>query len=506
MPTFTCKCGSKNQIPESALGQRIECPNCQKVFVIKAPPKPQPPVVVQPMVVQSQPPQAPFPAQASPPAAPYQQPLYPPQPQYQPQPYGQRHPARKQKRSYKAVIIIGSVIGCLFLGILGLGIAAMVMSGNKDGGSGGSGTIATNFVAKPVNKDEAKKVAEQLMVAFESPNHTASGKLIDWDELLGRSIAGIQLSDKDRKEMMRGMKAGGAVKNFHRQIHQIAREQLNDVLSVRDVDGETRALCRFFSSENGLVYMDFIFHEDKAGNVKVADMYSIGAGQKTTETMSQLLNQVAKSLNKNVIQRMTSDDVFMENIGKVQQIKNLSLQNPRAAMAMFKQLPDEMKNQKAFMLMRLQLATSLDDREYMAAMEAFRGRFGNDPALMLLSIDYYLLKEDYPKLMESIDRLNENVGGDPALDYMTASFHYMEGDIDRAKIGLEGVVAVAPDFHPAYENLIGIDMDNGDFEKVYERLVQFKKLFPNVDVGLHEYANFPQFQRSSYYRQWTSRR
>ena len=497
MLTDACKCGQKYQIPASTMGKKVKCPNCGEVVVVHAPSQPSSPVpppiipaaqvelVQQPPQLQPQTFATDFPQQST---NQTQLPLG----------HGRIYKASKKKKRFP--VIASSVIGAVLL--IGLGVCAMIVVSQS---KGQLKTVATNVARTTVDNKEAEKVAQQLITGYESPNSNETAKLIDFGELLDRSIVGLNLPAKDRKDALRGMKSNASASRLHQQVHQVAKDGFNAVLKVRKIEGETRALCRFFSADQGVVYMDFIFYKDKAGQVKVADIDFISTGERMSQSMRRVFMELAKSVNRNVIQKLTgADNAMTKNIEKVVQMQTMMRNNSSEAMKMYKRLPKELRLRKNFMLIRIQIASELGDDEYLAALEAFQQRYKNHPAALLQSIDYYLLKEDYAKSIESMEKLNKQVGGDPALKAMAASIYHIQGDSARAIQDLEEVIATDSGFQPAYQDLIGIAFDNQNHEMIYRHIVQFQNQFPDTELELQDYLNFDSFRRSSYYQKWIS--
>jgi tetratricopeptide (TPR) repeat protein len=409
--------------------------------------------------------------------------------------------------------ILASLIVFVLLGMFGIVVITLFMIANKETGvvdnskdSVAEAPVVTKPAAKQtVSKERAEQIARRLIAAFETTDTEASFKIINWEELLNRSLAEVNLTESERQSIFQGLRPGGPVEFFHMQVYQFAKEKLNDVIKVHEVNGETRALCRFYSGERGLTYVDLIFHQDSSGNVRVADIYSFANAEKVSTSMKEVFGEIFESLNSSISMRLAGEESeLVKHFGKLKRIKQVMLYDPYEAMAVYKQLPDELKSRKKLMILRVRLSMMLGESEYLAAIEDLREHFGNDPATLLLSFDYYLLKENFAKLYESLDRLKQNVGTDPVLDYLVASYHHMEGDAYLAFKELEAVVSVAPDFYPAYVDLIWIDMEKKDFAQAYERLVKFRKQFPEIEISLQEFPAFDRFQASSYYRKLMS--
>ncbi len=85
--------------------------------------------------------------------------------------------------------------------------------------------------------------------------------------------------------------------------------------------------------------------------------------------------------------------------------------NPEALAQLKGLLRPETKKRKSILLLRLRAAQASDEKEYAEVLEDFRKLYPNDACLDLLLIDYYTLKKDFPRALESIDRLDRGLWG-----------------------------------------------------------------------------------------------
>lgn len=94
--------------------------------------------------------------------------------------------------------------------------------------------------------------------------------------------------------------------------------------------------------------------------------------------------------------------------------------------------------------MALRAAKGVSNDEYLVEMERFRSNHPTDPAVELVSIDYYLLKEDFQAMFKSIDQLDKEIGGDPYLNILRAGGLMEAGQFMEASAAAEmAVKAVA---------------------------------------------------------------
>jgi tetratricopeptide (TPR) repeat protein len=141
---------------------------------------------------------------------------------------------------------------------------------------------------------------------------------------------------------------------------------------------------------------------------------------------------------------------------------NKAQTDPRGALAAYASLPAVLKTDKNLLTLRVQAASLADDAAYLAAMEDFRRAFPNDPALGVLSIDYYYLKKMHKEAIEQVLAVENVTGPDAHLNSLRASIHSEIGALDPAKKELEKALALEPDLPEAVQLAIALDLASRD--------------------------------------------
>ena len=70
---------------------------------------------------------------------------------------------------------------------------------------------------------------------------------------------------------------------------------------------------------------------------------------------------------------------------------------------------------------------------YTKAVDDYRGAHPKAANLELMLIDYYFFKEEFQKVLEVVDKLDQRVGGDPYLNLYRANSHFMRDEPGKAK-------------------------------------------------------------------------
>jgi hypothetical protein len=104
------------------------------------------------------------------------------------------------------------------------------------------------------------------------------------------------------------------------------------------------------------------------------------------------------------------------------QIFGLKIQegDTEGAFELIETLPEKVRNERRLLTMKIMLASrmmaNLDEMErgeeiYDEAILIFESLYADEPSFLLMGLDYYFIQQDWEKLDQSLNRLDEKVGG-----------------------------------------------------------------------------------------------
>jgi hypothetical protein len=93
---------------------------------------------------------------------------------------------------------------------------------------------------------------------------------------------------------------------------------------------------------------------------------------------------------------------------------------------------------------------------------------GDDPALSLTLLDYYLLKGDYPRAYAAVDRLDDVTGGDAALTNLRSGIALHQGDTAASVRHALAAISQDPGYEDTYWNLMLAGARAGDYAAAME--------------------------------------
>ena len=332
-----------------------------------------------------------------------------------------------------------------------------------------------------VTKDEALKMSKNIdsSINFKKPLYFNS--LFDATTFTKRvaKYAGETVSNaavKDVKETMTKMGLGDKI------IRSIMDNGTYEFVNHYEKDNIHHLIFRLFSSE-GLNYHDFELIK-KGGKVLIADIYVYVTG----ETLSKTIGDLMLTLKPENQQK---------EFESIKKIRELVFNNEhQKAKNIYNKLSPELKSQKTVQIMNVIICAQLDESSYIEAIENYKTNFPGEANLYLILVDRYLLKKDYEKSLECVNKVDSLLGKDPFLDYYRALISNTMERPDESRKYLEQLHLNMPGFGSGVLELIANYITAGMNDKAKLLVAEYEK---NEKFNQELLTNYlytqPQFQK-----------
>jgi len=359
----------------------------------------------------------------------------------------------------------------------------------------------------PARPDAAAALAAEIEHGM-SRGEDALTPNLDFDALIDRTVAGLDLP-RDFKEGF----ADGASRSKGLLASQIVEGVKGGgsfrLLRMHDVDGRRRALFRFILPNSGVNYFDAIFTSPGRGPVRVADVWVAGAGELLSQSFRRLVVMAAAEAKLGLLDRLAGRErLLLQNMPKLKGM-NQALQARRfeEVMTTFESLPPELRRERAFLRVKIVAASNLGEERYLAAIEEFLGVHPEGADSVLMAIDGYFLRKQYPQALEALDRLDQQIGGDPYIDVLRAATHLTAGDRPAARAAYQRAVEREPTRAEPYWSLVTMALEDRDHAAVVRWLDAVER---DAGVGLKSpeelSASYAGFLSSKEGKAWARRR
>lgn len=359
---------------------------------------------------------------------------------------------------------------------------------------------------QPTN-EECEAFANSFLTTLFSANLQKANEDIDWNAIVDRSVSGIPCKKAVVDDFRRGFLQ--TVKGPTGIIAQIIQqlEQGGDYryLRTHEVDGQKRVLFRLLlANDGGVNYQDMILSKDNQGNVRAVDIYVFSSAENLSQTFRRAFIPIAAESSKSIFAKLTqSENDFVENLNKIQQMALLLRQGQYAGVdQIYRSLPESLQQDKSILLIQLQAAVRMGDKQYAQAIETFKRFHPKDPCIDMLSIDSFFMKQQFAEAFQCIARLEDSVGGDPYLNVMRANAKIQQQENNEAKAYAELALKEEPDLFPAYQVLINLSIADKDFDETVRLLTEVQDKFEIEFEDFTQVEEFSDFVKSPQYKKW----
>lgn len=299
--------------------------------------------------------------------------------------------------------------------------------------------------------EEAEAFARTVEALLAEADAEAANELFHVDYVIDRAVAGKRVDRRFRRGFEEGAREGDV---FGALCARVEAGAAIDLLRVRE-DGELRAIYRILS-DDGLDYVElYIGRVD--GEVVAYDLYSYGTGTRVSEAMEQLLSSALQG------RELDAASAARTKTNMHELRRAIDGRDGERARRALRGLPPAIRSSRPMALMEVSAAYLIGPDEHRRAIEAFRRRFPDDPALELLLLDSLIEAGQYNDALASVDRIDRAVGGDPWLDVARANIEVERGDLDAAWTHVGKARAAAPALIDVHWNALTIALARKDY-------------------------------------------
>lgn len=322
---------------------------------------------------------------------------------------------------------------------------------------------------KPITKEEALSFAKRIEKSVENEDERVLDEAFDYD-VLSRKIE-LPKGFK-RKDFLK--QAPGRMKFARTIIASIGGKGSYKLLRHYEKDGVQHLLFRLYS-EGGLNYHDMELTRTK-GDCKIADMYLYMTGSRISESLTQVYDQLFKELDRS---KYSSSPQWMDSLSAIRQ--HMMQQNYTRAQELLEQVPAHVRKGKMFQIARLEIADGLGPDEFEEAITEYETLFPNDESLNLLLINAYIIRQDFEKALEAIDKLDKLVGTDPVLNYHRALCYNNMEQQQKAIEKMEVLLKDMPTFEEGLQEMIATLLELKEYDKAHPYVKQLQAV-PSHDA------------------------
>lgn len=369
-----------------------------------------------------------------------------------------------------------------------------------------AGFIFTATFSQELNEKRISKLAE-IGYAIDSTlfnnNHKYLDDIYDIKGLTDRFF--IESEDSEIKKYNSGFYKGfnDSFSLGKELVKQIELGAEYTFLRAYSDNGEYYLLFRLFG-ENGLNYHRHLINyiDNKP---RLVDTYIYLTGEYLSESFKVIyemslnnLSFVKRLLNRDNLKDYEKLDIMKRyrDSGKYKELVEL-----------YESLNDKAKKKKIFKIYSLFGSQHLSEELYIKYIDEYEKEFPNDPSLYLISMDGFIMKNQFDDALATLDKLDNSIGVDDFLDYYRGNIYYMKKDFKMSKDKFLNIVSNYPNFIEGYDSLLTLYIEGEEKEKAIEILNVMVERFDLKKEELKSSVEetFQDFSKSNEFKVWLNK-
>jgi tetratricopeptide (TPR) repeat protein len=406
-----------------------------------------------------------------------------------------------------AAVLVIAVVGMLAQG----GGNANGLVGGPQAGGPASGSLPASALPssnETFTVDELTEFGQRIAALTNERNAAQLSSLFNMDAFIDRALLGFELPERDTA----GFKMGFRTTILHPtgMIGSITASVSDGgaaFMRVREIDSEQRVLLRVIQEAGSVAYLEFVPVRGLGGQLQFSDYFNYMVGDLVSQTVRAAAIPAFANQNKSFLERLTgADREAADYLKQLEQLGRLRQTGQHAAvLSRIQQLPEATRQQKVFLLLRLQMAMEIDSPDYVTAMEEFRRVLPNDPAIDFISIDYYFAKEEHQNCIACLQRAEDVLGGDAYFHALRGAVQLLAGDVAGARTVIDEAIAMEPALQFPHVNRLDVLVAQKDYDELLSEMKllgnEYELVFPDLSI-VPEFADFLTTPQHAQYKEF----
>jgi tetratricopeptide (TPR) repeat protein len=346
----------------------------------------------------------------------------------------------------------------------------------------------------PVTKAEAEALAVAIQAAITSGDTKAFEAQFDFSAL-GTLILTVIDGSTVEAQQVRATINNQLPRVKSALIDQIFQKEHSggsyQYLRTVERDDGPRPIFRLLMSGSKLNYHEFVLARRPQG-VRVVDLFVYTLGERLSESVQRFFLIALPRDQQTVLASMSgSARASLRRFASAAALSQTFMRGDnQRVLDMFASLPDDLRAEKAIQFLRVAAAQKVSDAEYAVAIDDYRKAFPQDPSIDLISFDSHIMAGRYAELHDALQRLEEQVGGDPYLQGVHADAFVQEGKLEQAEKIAREILAADPRNVDAHWTLVSVSLRSKRFETTAYLLA---KLRDELGVPIRDLTQVPEY-------------
>ena len=329
--------------------------------------------------------------------------------------------------------------------------------------------------------------------------------LVAADELLAKVYVGQQrnpeliklFEERAPRHLKVGTQVVGAVKG----------QGIFRLVKVYEAADGWHAVFRLVSESGILNYHDYTVRAVRGpGGVQpqIVDVYVYSAGETLSRSLQRMYIAMYIGMETEKISNFEGVDAVYGS--QLMQLQTIALMvkdgHYPKALKLHLRTPELLQAEKFMLKQRLLIARHVGREAYMAALDAAREAFPDDPAWVLIELLRFKAEGDHSSFFKEAETMKKSVGDDPYLAYLQADALVGQGKDEEGIAMLVQAIQDDPLLKPAYWRLLDLHVTRQEHDKAVALLRTVRQQLGVMVTNLKDKEGYQDFIVSEPYQDW----
>lgn len=363
------------------------------------------------------------------------------------------------------------------------------------------------------NDEKVIAFAKKLLASFYENDAQFFVDNFDIDSFASKVIS--EVNEENSSKSIRNFNKG-FIKGFKNKFSQFPQKIITDIGKGSSYDivnfyyhldeQKYHVLFRLYNDEEGLNYHDYQLQYFD-GDFKLQDMYVYTTGEYFSDTLRNLyeLSVPTESTDTEYNRERLKTMLFMTRFQTL-----IGNEKYKQAFNLINNIEGEFKEKKIYYIMKIQIASAINEVYHMEAIDELLKKFPDDPSTKLMAVDYFIMLKDYNSTMKIIDDLGEATEDD-FVEYIRGNAAWEFEDYETAEKSYAYIIKEYPDFENAKLSLLYMyDFLNKHEDSIVllnsmidSEVYTKKDLIEFIDDEESEFKNLP---TATIYKRWKEKK
>ena len=388
-------------------------------------------------------------------------------------------PGANDKRGCMIALIVGGIgVALSIAAVVGVVFVLPMLNPSSEA------VLSKKLAAAPKLTEEMKpklmEFAEDLISEISNGDMAAVNTFCDYEALAARVFEGVEAGGLTGIQLRQGFLSSIEKQGY---FSEIADADLRP-LRVIERDGFPAVTLRILPSSGGVNYIDLLIWQNEDA-FKVIDMHTYLYGSLSSTDTRDMLAAVLADSDQQAFAKILgiSGENVKELVAAVQTLNEKAKAGDQEGLVeAYRGFPVEVQKLRLpFMryltaLQQLNSAGANEDHAaaYREAIQKAPTVFGTDATTDLLLVDELLLRESYDAAIETVNRVDETIGGDPYLHVLRGWIFFQKGQMadvmrcialaDQEEPELVAVVDLKLSYHAKTQDYAALVQELKDFK------------------------------------------